>query len=227
VGSWPERAREAFERSTRLSSLVCGGLAAIAVPALTFAIPVIYGPEFELAAWVFTPLALASMFQSVNNPVSVFVNARERGGLRLKACAVALVVDVVAAVALIPPWGVWGAVVSNALGQLVAIGWLAAAEPFVKERGVRGFLHLQRAFIVGSAAMGGSLLVGVIVVNRSALLAIVVAFVVGAVLFVVGLRLLRCGLTTEDREALLQAVGESRRRYVVLLLRPVSAVTAR
>ena len=88
LSEWPERAAQAFERSTRVSALLSGGVAAVVVPTLVFAVPLIYGDAFESAAWLFVPLALVSAFQSVNNPVLAFVNARQRGGLILKASTV-------------------------------------------------------------------------------------------------------------------------------------------
>ena len=137
LSAWRDCARSAFERSTRLSALVCGGIAAVALPTLVFAIPLVYGKDFAGASWLLVPLALTSMFQSVNNPVNAFVSARQRGGLRLRATAAALVVDIVVAVVLIPPFGAWGAVVANVVGQLTVVVWLAATEPLARERRTR------------------------------------------------------------------------------------------
>ena len=79
LASWPDRAQAAFERSTRISAVASGAVAAVVVPMLVFAIPLVYGASFGRASWLFLPLALVSMLQSVNNPVTAFVNAREGG----------------------------------------------------------------------------------------------------------------------------------------------------
>lgn len=222
LAAWPERSLQAFERSTRVSALVCGGLAAAVVPTLVFAVPIIYGRGFGSAAWLFVPLALVSTFQSVNNPVLAFVNARERGGLILKASAAALIVDVVIAVALIPRFGAWGAVAANVIGQLVALIWLAATEPLAMSRGLADLLRLYRPFLLGVAIGGIALGSGALLQPASAVLAAVGACLLGGVLYVLSVRLTRSGLTVQDRDALLGAMATSARPYLSRLLRPVT-----
>ena len=64
-----------FDRATRVSSVLAGGIAAFVVPVMTFAFPFIYGEAFAESGWLFVPLAFVSAFQTVNNPVVAFVNA--------------------------------------------------------------------------------------------------------------------------------------------------------
>ena len=223
LSEWPERAAQAFERSTRVSALLSGGVAAVVVPTLVFAVPLIYGDAFQSAAWLFVPLALVSAFQSVNNPVLAFVNARQRGGLILKASTVALVVNVGVAVALIPPFGAWGAVVANVTAQLVVLVWLAATEPLAASLGLSGMLRLYRSFLLGVAVGGAALGAGAALNNVSAVLATVTASAVGAGLFIFLVRLSRTGLTIEDRDALINAVAVRLRPHLTRLLRPITA----
>ena len=223
LSEWPERAAQAFERSTRVSALLSGGVAAVVVPTLVFAVPLIYGDAFRSAAWLFVPLALVSAFQSVNNPVLAFVNARQRGGLILKASVVALVVNVGVAVALIPPFGAWGAVVANVTAQLVVLVWLAATEPLAASLGLSGMLRLYRSFLLGVAVGGAALGAGAALNNVSAVLATVTASAVGAALFIFLVRLSRTGLTIEDRDALINAVAVRLRPHLSRLLRPITA----
>ena len=223
LSEWPERATRAFERSTRVSALLSGGVAAVIVPTLVFAVPLIYGEAFGAAAWLFVPLALVSAFQSVNNPVLAFVNARQRGGLILKASTGALVVNVGVAVALIPPYGAWGAVVANVTAQLVVLVWLAATEPLAASLGLSGMLRLYRSFLLGVAVGGAALGAGAALKNVSAVLATVTSSAVGAVLFILLVRLSRTGLTIEDRDALINAVTVRLRPHLTRLLGPITA----
>jgi O-antigen/teichoic acid export membrane protein len=227
LSEWPERALLAFERSTRVTALVCGVIAAAVVPALVFAIPLIYGKDFATASWLLVPLALVSVFQSVNNPVVAFVNARRRAGLRLKATSTALVVDVAIAVALIPRFGAWGAVVANIIGQLIVITWLVAAEPLARSLGLSAVLRLYRPFLVGLAAAGAALSVGLASHSWSASLTPVLVFCVGGGVYVFGIRLCRSGLTTEDRNAFVGAMAAPLQSVLSRLLQPVTAPNAR
>jgi O-antigen/teichoic acid export membrane protein len=222
LSAWPDRALRAFERSTRVSVLLCGLVAAFVIPILVFTIPLIYGGSFTSAAWLFVPLALVSTFQSVNNPVLAFVNARQRGGLILKASTAGLIVDVAVAVALIPPFGAWGAVAANVSGQLIALIWLAATEPLAMTHGPTGLLRLYRPFLFGSAIGGGSLLVGTVLQGSSTALAAASACAIGGGLYVLAVRITRTGLTIEDRDALVGAMAKPIQPHLSRLLGPVT-----
>jgi O-antigen/teichoic acid export membrane protein len=226
LSSWPERALGAFERSTRVSALICGGIAAALVPALVYAIPLIYGRAFESAAWLFVPLALVSIFQSVNNPVTAFVQGRERAGLRLKANAAALLVDVAIALVLIPPFGAWGAVVAAAVGQLIVIIWLAVTEPLARTRGVSGLLGLYQPFLLGMFVASAVLAVGFALQHWSAALTPILTCGMGGGLYVIAVRLSGSGLTSEDRDAFLGAMSAPMRAWAARLLRPITAPPA-
>lgn len=227
LSEWPAHAYGAFARSTRVSALLCGGIAAAVTPLLVFGVPVIYGHAFGSAAWLFFPLALVSIFQSVNNPVLAFVNARQRGGLRLKANAVALLVDAAIAVALIPEFGAWGAVAAAVLGQLVALVWLVLAEPLVRMSPLREVLRLYRPFLAGLAVAAIVLPLGVELRHLSALLASLGAGSLGIVLYVLTIRITRSGLTAEDVDALVQAVAAPFQRWLSGLLRTVTSTAQR
>jgi O-antigen/teichoic acid export membrane protein len=222
LSSWPERSLQAFERSTRVSALVCGGLASVVVPTLVFAVPLIYGQGFVSSAWLFLPLALVSAFQSVNNPVVAFVNARQRGGLMLKASAIALAVDIAVAVMLIPPFGAWGAVAANVAGQLVGLTWLVATEPLAMSRGPAGLIRLNRAFLLGASAGGAALTIGAVLQSASTALAAGAACAAGMALYIVVVRLTRSGLTIEDRDALVGTIATRAQPYLSRLLWPIT-----
>jgi O-antigen/teichoic acid export membrane protein len=222
LSAWPDRALRAFERSTRVSVLLCGGVAALVIPILVFTVPLIYGRSFISAAWLFVPLAFVSAFQSVNNPVIAFANARQRGGLILKASAAGLLLDVALAVALIPRFGAWGAVAANVSGQLVAVIWLAVTEPLAMTHGPIGLLGLYRPFLFGCVIGGASLLVGNALQPSSTGLAAVAACAMGAGLYLLAVRITRTGLTIQDRDALVGAMAKPIQPYLSRLLGPVT-----
>jgi O-antigen/teichoic acid export membrane protein len=222
LSEWPERAVQAFERSTRVSALLSGGVAAVVVPTLVFAVPLIYSNAFQPAAWLFVPLAFVSTLQSVNNPVLAFVYARQRGGLILTASTVALVVNVGVAVALIPPFGAWGAVVANVTAQLVVLVSLAATEPLAAKLGLAGMLRLYRSFLLGVAVSAAALGAGAALADFSAILATITAWAIGVGLFIFLVRLSKSGLTIEDRDALVNAVAARARPHLTRMLRPVT-----
>jgi O-antigen/teichoic acid export membrane protein len=225
LSAWPERAAAAFDRATRVSALACGGLTVAVVPLLVFLVPVIYGSGFQTAAWLLIPLALVSCFQSVNNPVTAFANARRRAALILGANAAALVVDVAVAVALIPPFGAWGAVVANTAGQLVALGAVASSEPLLRSRRREALTSTYRPFLASVAIVAATLPLGVVVRDWSPAGAALVASAVGSVAYVTVLRLWRCGLTTGDRDAVAAVVSERSRSRVIRLLSPVTVAS--
>ena len=223
LSTWPDRAKDAFDRITRLSSVICGGLAAAVVPTLVFATPVIYGDEFAEAAWLLLPLALVSIYRSVNNSVSAFVSAREQAGIRLKAYTVALLVDVLVAITLIPRFGAWGAVVAAVVAQLIAIGWLAAAEPMLRGKGALEMIRLQRAFIVGLAAAGMALGGGLAIQQWSESIAVLGTFCIGTTSYILGVHLSRSQIPARDRDALLSALPTRLQRSAARFLRPLTS----
>jgi O-antigen/teichoic acid export membrane protein len=222
LSTWPERALAAFERSTRVSALIGGGISATVIPTLVFAVPLIYGASYASAAWLFVPLALVSAFQSTNNPVLAFVNARQRGALIFKATGAALIVDLIVAVALIPPFGAWGAVAANVAGQPVALLWLALTEPLALAHGQMGLVRLYRPFLFGSVIGGASLLVGTLLQPSSPELAALTACALGAALYVVAIRTTGIGLTIQDRDALVGAMAKPIQPHLSRLLGAVT-----
>jgi O-antigen/teichoic acid export membrane protein len=226
LAEWPERAADTFDRATRVSSVLAGWVAAIAIPVLVFAFPFIYGESFGESAWLFVPLALVSAFQTVNNPVLAFVNGRERGGLIVTANMAALVLNLIAGVALIPPFGAWGAVAANVLAQGAGLVLLALNEPLALQLRARVYFTLLRSFVIGSVCAAAALAVGVLVERVSSLLGLVTACLVGGALYVTGIRRSNTGLTPDERDVLAAALGARVRPYLARLLRPITTRAA-
>jgi O-antigen/teichoic acid export membrane protein len=225
LSAWPERAAAAFERATRVSALACGALTVAVVPTLVFLLPLIYGHAFHSAAWLLVPLALVSCFQSVNNAVTAFVNARRRAGVILTANSAALAVNVVVAIALIPRFGAWGAVAANVTGQLVAILALARSEPLIRDRSLATLIRAYRPFLLSLGVIAVVLPVCALLLQWSGVIAAIAACGLASSAYIVALRLSNSGLTVGDRDALIGSVSEQARPHVVRLLKPVTAST--
>ena len=104
---------KAFGRALRGSSTVVALLSGIALPVVAVLTPTLYGSSYTGIEPVVLAIGVANGFLVVGAPVSAFVMARLSASRVLVASLVALLVDVVLALGLIPVWGVWGAVVAN------------------------------------------------------------------------------------------------------------------
>lgn len=133
-------------RATRVGALLSAGIMAVACPAIFFLIPLVYGSSFAGTAPVFLALGAVSCVQSLINPFLAFVRARKRSGLLLRINLIALTVDVVLAVALIPVLGVWGAVIANMAGQVAVLLPLALSELHQLGIGFRQYLSATGLF---------------------------------------------------------------------------------
>ena len=118
----------AFTRTLRAGSTVVALLMASALAALALLVPVLYGEEFRDASPLVLALGIASGLLVVGSPVTAFVSARLSAWELLRANLVALVLDIAVAIALIPVWGAWGAVVANVVGATTRLMLLMRRE---------------------------------------------------------------------------------------------------
>ena len=215
-------ARPAFRRVLRAGATVVGLVEAVAVVPLAVLVPVLYGPEFAAAGPVVVALGVAAGFVTVGGPVTAFVSARLSAGELLRATSVALVVDVVLALTLIPPLGVWGAVIANVGGSMTSLLLLARSE--LRGLGITVGLAARDALpcVVG-ALLAGGLLLATGVTPGDPWLRAVLAAVVGGVLYLALLRVTRSGLAAPDADAVGRALPGPLRRVGSLLLRLLSA----
>jgi len=196
--------RPAFLRTIRGTATIVALVVAAAVPAFAALIPFIYGDEFSDASGVFVVLALGGALLVLAGPVSAFVQARLSGWTLLLTNLAALAVDIVLMVALIPPFGVWGAVAANLTAALARLGLLLRVE-------LRGlsvtWADLFRGTLptsLGAAACLASwttMSLSAIPAGWSALL----AAAVGLLLLLGLLALTRSGLSRADADAILRA----------------------
>lgn len=127
-------ASRALLRALRYSSLAASVVLALVVPPVVHLIPTLYGSGFSEVSGLFLALAAISCLQSACHPVTAFVTARRSGGRLLANNAFALVVNLACAVPAILLFGVWGAVLANALGQVALLGSFVRSE--VVEQGL-------------------------------------------------------------------------------------------
>lgn len=198
----PEKFRLGFERALRISVAGTGFLAAASLAAVTLLAPQLYGAGYAGVGLVFAALAVVSLVRSAAQPYVALAYAEARPGTALRAYAVALVVDVALTAALVPPLGVWGAVVGSAAGGLVAVVLLA--------RAVAGRASLRAAGVpaakvvaVTVAACGLAFLAGTAAAAVTPLLGVAAAIVVGAAVF---LACVRGALSDGDATVLTEAL---------------------
>jgi len=203
VATRPQRASAVLLRSTRYVAAASGVLTAVALPAITMLIPMLYGHAYRSAAPLLIPLGIASCLNSLCNPLTSFVSARRRADVVLRAGLIALGADAAAALALIPIIGVWGAVVANIIGGIGHLPSLIAFE--LKNQGGRliDLVASAKAWLVSIAACIPAVAAG-LVVNQlwgRPVVDAVAAGVVGGAVFVLAVRLLHAGFDREDRES--------------------------
>ncbi len=107
-------------RAARVSTLITLVLGLAIAAACPWAIPVLFGPQFE-GAFPVTLILIATIV--LCNPASVAgagLSARGRPGLRSFSLGVGAAVNVVAILLLVPPYGALGAAVATLIGNAVA-----------------------------------------------------------------------------------------------------------
>jgi len=215
VTTAPHRAGAVLLRATRYTAAGSGVLTAIALPVVTVLVPVLYGRAYDPVMPIVIPLGIASCLVSLHNPLMSFVSARRRADVELRAMLVALVVDGALSFALIPVIGVWGAVVANILGGLASLPLLLSFELPIQHTSLTAFLGSTVDWLVSlpaaGIAVGSALLVG-----QGPWVEAAVGGTVGAVAFVVAVRLVRGGFTEEDLGGFLTSVPVALRRPIRL-----------
>ena len=214
--------RPAFRRVLRGGATVVGLVQAVGVVPLAILVPVLYGPDFAEAGPVVVALGVAAGFVTVGSPVVAFVSARLSAGEMLRATSVALLLDVVLALTLIPPLGVWGAVVANVGGSLTSLVLLTRSE--LRGLGIGTGLATRDALpsVVG-AVLAAALMVAGSALPGSEWLRAVATALLGGAAYVVVLRLTRSGLTRPDADAIIRGLPGPARRIGPPVLRLLAA----
>lgn len=215
--------KEAFRRTVRMSSAIAGLIVGMGGPVLALLVPVLYGKAFASASGLVLSLVVVSGFLIVTYPMQTFVAARLRAGSTLAVNSLSLAATVAVALALIPWVGAWGAVLGKVAVVLVRIAWLAWRETESFMVGRREFFGGFRTLMVASVAAAGAYWAGSLVSAESGtpLWGAVAALVLGAVLLVLGMRLVQAGLEESDIAAIGRAVPSWARTAVTTTLKQV------
>jgi len=121
-------AARALGRTLRVAAVFGGATLAVGLPLLGVLVPLLYGAEYAAAAPLFVLLASGAALSGVTGILYAFVQARLAGRAVLAASVVALVVDVVLAVALVPLLEQWGAALALVSAATVQLALLAVGE---------------------------------------------------------------------------------------------------
>lgn len=212
--------KSAFYRTMRGTSTVISLMVAVGMPVLAILIPVIYGAEYTASSPVFMALGLGGAVMVLAGPVSAFVHARLSGWKLLRVSLLALALDVALMVALIPLWGVWGAVAANLAAALSRLAMLLRLELASLGVSWRTLLASVAPLQIGMLAS----LVAWLAASRiqNPWLATAVAGVLGLLLLGVGVRAARSGLTEGDVVAVARALPARTRNVGSVLLRALA-----
>lgn len=217
----PGSVSRALERTLRSSSTIVALILAGAVPALAVLVPFIYGIEYAGVPPIVVALGVAGGFIVMTAPVKAFVLARLRGRKMLQASTIALGVDVILVVVLIPTIGVWGAVIANVAAAATQLVVLLASELKALGLGVRSVARSTAPSLVGAIACLTSW-TGSSSLPLHPLGAAACAGLTGTVLVFAGLRLTRTGLDLDDAEAILRTLPPR----IASAIRPAIMMTA-
>lgn len=219
----PWQLRDAFTRTLRATATVVGLLIAAALPALVVLVPTIYGDTFAEAAAPLLVLGIVGGLGVAAGPMTAFALSRLSGGWLLRVTLVALVINTVSALALIPWLGLWGAVVANASGTLAQVLLLLHTERrnlgVTTSETLRALLPLILGALASLTGWTASLLV-----EAPPLLEAVLAASVALATLLVALRGARTGLEEGDTRAIQRVLP---RRVGVVASPFLRAVTRR
>jgi O-antigen/teichoic acid export membrane protein len=188
------------------------GVAALSDPLLRLA----YGVKYVPAIPVLTTLALFALGQAASQPTQYLLVSAERQGFYLFWLLVAGAIDVVGNLLLIPRLGALGAALAKGVSQIIgATGFLVVLTWHFRAR-----LPVARIVKVLAAAAVMFFAVRLVARPLGSLPALLLGIPVGAAVFVLLLRVLRC-LDAGDRERLRQLARffprPARRGYVAIL----------
>lgn len=171
------------------------GVAAVSDPLLRL----LYGAKYLPAIPVLTALSLFALSLAASQPAQYLLVSAERQVFYLVWLIVAAAIDIVGNLLLIPPLGALGAAVGKGVSQFVAaVGFLGY---MMRQFDVSlPWLRIAKLLAASAAMLGAVRLVGW---RLPALPALVLGIPVGAAVFVVLMRWLRC-LDPTDRDRLRQ-----------------------
>jgi peptidoglycan biosynthesis protein MviN/MurJ (putative lipid II flippase) len=142
----------------------------------------------------------------------------------LWANLLALTVGVGLTVSLVPPLGVWGAVIGNVSAACSVFGFLLVGELRNLSVNWRAGAHSVLPFLVGAAACVATWL-GIGALEWPPIPSALAAALAGLVLTVTAMRLTRSGMSADDVAAVLRSVPNSLRSPAAMILRSLTMRT--
>lgn len=193
--------RDAFTRTLRASATAVAVISAVALPPLAVLVPLLQGEAYREASPLLVALGVSGGLLVLAGPVSAFTLARLSARGMLMANLLALGVDVVLALALIPGLGAWGAVVANVSGAMSRLLLLLRDELAVMGMGWGVALRETAPVALGAVAAGLAWASSALVPDHIVVAALVSAGV-GSVVLLAGLWGTRTGLNAGDAGAI-------------------------
>jgi O-antigen/teichoic acid export membrane protein len=194
----------AFERAARgATSLVSLIVAAALAPMVTL-IPVFY-KGFDAASPFALALGISGAFTVASGVLTAFVMARYSAGQTLVSNLIALAVNLGAAFAFVPAFGVWGAVWANIAGALTRFGLLLRAERRALAIPIGPTLRLWSPLVLAAAGCLAAWW-ACSAMTAPPFVEAVVAGVTSLGLFVVLMRLTGVGLSSDEISAVTRVV---------------------
>ncbi|UTT65363.1 oligosaccharide flippase family protein [Janibacter sp. CX7] len=196
---------EAFERALRSVAVVIAALTVIALPALAALVPLLYGGEYAGASTALLALGLVGGIGVLAGPISAFVMARLSARRLLIANAAALCADLVLAIALIPLFGMWGAVIANAGAVLVQLGVILESERQELGLSRREVARMLTPVLTAPVACGVAWSV-VDWLPIGVLMTAVLSSCVSTLVLWIGLKVTKTGLRPQDCDAVVRSL---------------------
>lgn len=210
----------ALGRTLRGSSSVIALIVATVLPGLVLLVPRLYGSEFDQVPAMLLVLGIFGSYIVLAGPLNVFIMARLSGRALLRISLLALAVDAVLAVALIPQLGAWGAVIAKVGAVVTQFTLLLLTELAHVRAHRREVLLAMLPSVLGSAAACAGWWAGSSI--SSDIGGAVLASSVGLAIYLLALAGCRSGLQPSDVDAVVRALPSAIRGPSGLVLRLVT-----
>ncbi len=96
------------------------GTSLILVLSVNWIVPLLFGPGYEEVGYITSILVIAHIFQGLAQPF-MFLNAKSQGKKVRNALFIGTIVNLVGNIALIPIWGITGAVIASIISKITNV----------------------------------------------------------------------------------------------------------
>lgn len=199
------KVRSAFGRTMRASSTVVALMSAATLPALAVLLPTLYGEAYADAAPAMLVLGVVGGLSVCTGALTAFVLARLSARTVLWTNTIALAVDIVVAIALIPWLGLWGAVFANIAATIVRVALLFILE--TRSQDIAWWRGATLLSPIGWSAVACCLTwSGTLFISLNPWVEACLTSFLALVLLIFALRVTSTGLEPGDRDAVLRNI---------------------